>query len=395
MQQDIDSETFREVCLRCRRAKTACYCALIPTIASKTHVVFLQHPRERYVAIGTARMAHLGLPNSEFHVAERFDANARVQALAETAKADGTALLFPGEGAQDLSALRPEQMPKNLVVIDGTWALAKKLLRLNPLLQTIPRVMFRPTRPSNYRIRAEPKDHFVSTIEAVVEVLGQIESDREKFLPMLKAFESMVDLQIEKREARTSPPRRRLKTAKKTKLPPVPMELKTRASDLVVMYAEANAHPLYGPLTGAQELLQWAAVRVATGERFYALVQPRLPLAESTPHHLEMTAAALAEGEPVEAAVARFKAFLRKDDLLALWGPFSLGLLMDEGVPTQPWVDLRRASSRLLKRRPGGIEAAATFLDAPSLTAPWAPGRAGRRLVALQQVLVALQAKLD
>ena len=36
-------------------------------IASATRVVFLQHPRESRVAIGTCRMAHLALAGSELH----------------------------------------------------------------------------------------------------------------------------------------------------------------------------------------------------------------------------------------------------------------------------------------------------------------------------------------
>jgi hypothetical protein len=44
-------------------------------------VVFLQHPRESRVAIGTARIAQLGLTRSELHEGISFTDNARIQEL--------------------------------------------------------------------------------------------------------------------------------------------------------------------------------------------------------------------------------------------------------------------------------------------------------------------------
>nr|MDQ3300003.1 DTW domain-containing protein [Myxococcota bacterium] len=48
--------------MRCRRPQVVCYCAALPRIDTSTRVVILQHPRERDMAIGTARMASLCLP---------------------------------------------------------------------------------------------------------------------------------------------------------------------------------------------------------------------------------------------------------------------------------------------------------------------------------------------
>ena len=57
----------REV-LRCFRPESVCYCRHLTSIETRTRVVLLQHPRERDVAIGTARMASLCLPQAEIHV---------------------------------------------------------------------------------------------------------------------------------------------------------------------------------------------------------------------------------------------------------------------------------------------------------------------------------------
>src|SRR5947209_1558912 len=187
---------WRERCSACRRALSACWCSHLSPLASRTRVCLLQHPRESKVAIGTARMAHLSLPNSELHVGVDFDGHPAVQRLVAL---PDTALLFPGEGAQDPS--RCGRPPRNLIVVDGTWAQAKKLVLRNRCLQSLPRIGLSPDRPSNYRIRKEPSDTCVSTIEAVVQVLGELEGEPGRFLPLLRAFERMVDLQLERAAA--------------------------------------------------------------------------------------------------------------------------------------------------------------------------------------------------
>jgi DTW domain-containing protein YfiP len=154
-------------------------------------VVFLQHPRERRVAIGTARMAHRALPNSELHVGVTFDDHPRLRALVGCRD---TALLFPGPAAIEADTLTHEP-PRTLVVIDGTWRQARKLLHVNPRLAALPRVRVTPVRPGRYRVRREPAPECASTIEAVVEALGAIEGGRVRFLPLLRAFDHMVATQ--------------------------------------------------------------------------------------------------------------------------------------------------------------------------------------------------------
>ena len=58
----------RDVCDRCRRPRRVCVCEHLPSLAPKTRVVILQHPRERDMAIGTARMATLCLEGSELYI---------------------------------------------------------------------------------------------------------------------------------------------------------------------------------------------------------------------------------------------------------------------------------------------------------------------------------------
>ena len=65
----------------------------------------------------------------------------------------------------------PPPHPVTLIVVDGTWSNAKTLVRDSTVLSALPRVAFAAPRPTEYRIRREPRDEYVSTIEALVHVL--------------------------------------------------------------------------------------------------------------------------------------------------------------------------------------------------------------------------------
>jgi DTW domain-containing protein YfiP len=370
-------------CMRCLRSRRACWCPHLRPVESTIRTCILQHLRERKTAIGTARMAHLSLPNSELHLGVSFRDHPRVRALAAE---EGTVLLFPGEGAIDPAALRGRP-PKTVILVDGTWQQARKLLKENPFLLTLPRIGLSPERPSNYRIRAEPSPECVSTIEAAVLLLGALERAPERFTPILEAFDRMVDLQIAERDRHSGPPRRLLRRSQK---PPrtdtTVATLRSRPGDVVAVYAESNPSTTSTGPGGEGELIQLVALRPSTGERFEAVVAPRRPLAPGQALNLEIPEARLLAGEPLAEALARFEAFLKLDDLMLGWGPYAIGLLRAEGGPIRDFADLRLACARSLGRRPGGVEQAVRLLGREELPPVAGEGRAGRRLGCLVEV---------
>ena len=182
-------------CRRCRRPLIACYCGYVTPIETQTRVVVFQHPRERRKAIGTARIAALCLPAAKVLVGIDFEAHERARALLADTDAPAV-LLYPAPDARDL-AVDPPEGPVTLVVIDGTWSQARSLLRRNPSLQALPKVAFRPAKPSEYRIRREPSDEHVSTIEAMAHALARLEDgDPSRFEAMLVPFRAMVETQV-------------------------------------------------------------------------------------------------------------------------------------------------------------------------------------------------------
>ena len=181
----------RPQCSRCLRPVTHCLCALIPSLDSRTRVLLLQHPSEVNHALNTARLAALGLTNAQLVVGEVFED------LATLLNPPGyqARLLFPADDAQPLQAYTPDAPPLLLVVPDGTWRKARKLLHLNPLLAALPRVTLAGAIGSRYRLRKAPGPGALSTVEAIVQALQVLEAPAS-FEPLLKSFDALIEGQI-------------------------------------------------------------------------------------------------------------------------------------------------------------------------------------------------------
>ncbi|MFJ4586316.1 tRNA-uridine aminocarboxypropyltransferase [Pseudomonas moraviensis] len=181
----------RPQCPRCLRPKTHCLCPLIPHLDSRTRVLLLQHPSEVSHALNTARLAALGLSNAELIVGEVFeDLPTLLNRPGYQAR-----LLFPADDAQPLQAYTASDEPLLLVVPDGTWRKARKMLHLNPLLAALPRVTLAEGGVSRYRLRKAPGPGALSTIEAIVQALETLEAPTT-FAPLLKPFEALIEGQI-------------------------------------------------------------------------------------------------------------------------------------------------------------------------------------------------------
>jgi DTW domain-containing protein YfiP len=82
-----------------------------------------------------------------------------------------------------------------LVVPDGTWRKARKLLHLNPLLAALPRVTLAAGAVSRYRLRKAPGPGALSTVEAIAQALQVLETPTS-FEPLLRPFEALIEGQI-------------------------------------------------------------------------------------------------------------------------------------------------------------------------------------------------------
>ena len=149
-------------------------------MATRTRFVFLMHPKEfKQEKAGTGRLTHLCLAGSEIHMGIGFDENESVQEILHD-PALFPVLLYPGEQAHNVSngdlpfsQLGGRQL--TVILLDSTWSGARKMLRLSPSLQRLPRIMFTPSAPSRYVIKQQPQAGCLSTLEATHELMLALE----------------------------------------------------------------------------------------------------------------------------------------------------------------------------------------------------------------------------
>lgn len=196
-------------CWKCRQPGLACYCESVHPFDPKIEFVILIHKLESRRRIATGRMSHLCLTGSHLIEGDQFDENKRVNDLLDRDDAYPV-VLYPGLGSIDLSTGSPQELASLLpsdrrlmiFVIDGTWATARRTMRLSRRLASLPRVCFSPVRKSQFRVRKQPAAHCLSTLEAIhhmIELVGPTRGfsvDEKKQDVLLDVFSKMVERQL-------------------------------------------------------------------------------------------------------------------------------------------------------------------------------------------------------
>lgn len=300
-------------CLRCHKARLACVCETIRSVANRTPVHLLVHPKEWRHPLGTLRFLQLGLQNVRMDVSVYPEPPPDLQ---------DTFLLFPGPGALNAEALVAAR-PRRIMAIDGTWSQARSIFRKNPWLHALPRCALPLDGQSRYRVRSEPADGYVSTLEAVLSVLTSLEPEHaEAFEGLLDAFDGMQDVQLKFAEDPSPRPRRRNRPPAR----PIPELLYQAPERVVLVHGRVEG-------TGAEQgLVTWAAQRLVGPEFFFGVVKDRI---ERAPDYrrvrMKLSSQDLAAAESAASLEARWQAFLRPDDVLCSWTPGSLRHVHDEG----------------------------------------------------------------
>ena len=204
----------REVCSGCSRPPILCLCNYRPPqgkpLLTSTRILILQHPNEyRKKNFSTVPLIQLILENVKVKVGYTFDPDVCFSDCGEKKPL----LLYPSDDAIDLNSVTRswttpqlendngldigvlgEELKRSvlnqdifgsddstLVIIDGTWNEAKRMVRDSPgLLERCQAVKFTsPDVPSIYHaVRKEPEKHCLSTLEACSRTLQLLEKDQ-------------------------------------------------------------------------------------------------------------------------------------------------------------------------------------------------------------------------
>ena len=195
-------------CPACGKPPGVCICDRVEAIATKLRVVILQHPQEDDALLGTAKLVDVTLPKAEIRVGLSWasldhalgtrDADrdrwavlaaAKLPApIPESARAEPVVVIDRKGRLRDLKRHGLE----GIIVLDGTWSQAKTLWWRNAWLLRLPLVVLKPREPSIYgRLRKEPRKEWVSTLEAIGDVLpalGEPEAVRTSLRKLLRTL---------------------------------------------------------------------------------------------------------------------------------------------------------------------------------------------------------------
>ncbi len=152
-------------CPVCWVKQEHCVCPLVPQVPTRTRVLFVRHEREAAKSTGTARIAQLALPH---HALVSYgDVPTEADAALAAMDLAGAAVLFPAEPP----APWPLEPPRTLVIIDGTWRQARKMMKKLPALAHLPRLALPPKPEPVLRLREGTLEGGRSTLEAVADAL--------------------------------------------------------------------------------------------------------------------------------------------------------------------------------------------------------------------------------
>ena len=187
----------RAMCYTCLRPPAHCVCGFITPFSAHTNLLLLQHPNEWRKYYSTAKLVKQALTNASLIRGVTFPENTLSSAFGDRT----TYLLYPGAQACDCEEVELSEQHL-VVVIDGTWDEAQKIVYRNPILHDIPRISFKRAFTSTYRIRKPPKVGYLSTIESVGHLLtlNAVRSGKAHMIPtyqgLFQLFNEMISRQL-------------------------------------------------------------------------------------------------------------------------------------------------------------------------------------------------------
>jgi DTW domain-containing protein YfiP len=212
-------------CAGCRKPAALCVCAALTPIATRHHILILQHPQEQDRLLGSAWIAHRQLANSRLAIGLSWPSLAAALGRPAEARRWGVLYLGPAEAAASpapapLRAVDKAGAPlagaaailaalDGIILLDGSWSQAKALWWRNPWLLKARRLVIAPPRPSLYgKLRREPRRDGVATIEAAAHALAILEQDPALADRLLRPFAALLERYRAQRPPSARPRRR-------------------------------------------------------------------------------------------------------------------------------------------------------------------------------------------
>jgi DTW domain-containing protein len=184
-------------CPHCLRPVEQCFCGKVIAFPTRTRILILQHPQEKFKLWNSARLANLILSNSVLRVGLSWP-NLRKASGIETEPGKWAVLYLKGnhkiekpfqlfnrkeEPLEDASFLQ------GIIVLDGSWKQAHSMWWRNPWLLRTNRIALNVKQVSK---RNQAKASGLATIESIAHTLPHLNENPSISESLLKQYEDLV-----------------------------------------------------------------------------------------------------------------------------------------------------------------------------------------------------------
>lgn len=179
-------------CRACRLQGWLCVCADAPRVLARTPLLLVAHVHDLPRTSNTVRLLALALGHLTLLPHGVFPAPA--DPTAHVPAGTTPLVLFPGHGAKPLTPelLAALPSPPALVVPDGNWKQASRMVKRLPLLAGAAKVSLPDRAFPGSAVRRNHERHHMSTYEAVAQALGILEGEAVS-APLLDFYRRATD----------------------------------------------------------------------------------------------------------------------------------------------------------------------------------------------------------
>lgn len=163
-----------ERCSYCMLREHLCICSEKPVISSNAAFLLVMYDDEILKPSNTGRLIADLFEDTFAYIWSRTEPNSAMLELLENPQWQPY-VVFPAEYAQ------PERVAENVdvdtgkrplfIMLDGSWAEAKKMFRKSPYLNKFPVLSINPDKPSRYKVREASKENQLGTAEVAARII--------------------------------------------------------------------------------------------------------------------------------------------------------------------------------------------------------------------------------
>ena len=184
-------------CRGCSLPEMSCLCAELPSLSVRTRLLVVMQHREAFRTSNTSRVAIKMLSGASCIVRGELGVTP-----SREVPPGRRLVLFPSEGARELTAADGAGEPLTLIVPDGTWSQAQRVLRREACARGAEVVRLPAPSSTRYSLRRNAREGTVCTLEAIAAAMAILEGPAIE-AALLDAFDRFVDRALAVRGRRT------------------------------------------------------------------------------------------------------------------------------------------------------------------------------------------------